>query len=124
MGDAAPRFPATGEDPSGVVRLDRREPRDLTGGSQLFHPVAKSKRRGAPSQGRRTGHRCRGPSVAMTSLALALAAPSPWHPLYAPSRVSVRALWEKFADDGDLTGLKIFLLTAMIFITALLEGGR
>lgn len=60
----------------------------------------------------------------MTSLVLALAAPSPWHPLYASSRVPVRALWEKFADDGDLTGLKIFLLTAMIFITALLEGGR
>ena len=60
----------------------------------------------------------------MMSLALAAAPPSPWRPVYAPSRMSAHALWEKFADDGDLTGLKIFLLTVMIFLTALLEGGR
>lgn len=44
----------------------------------------------------------------MTSLALAVATPSPWLPLHTPSRMSARTLWEKFADDGDLTGLKIF----------------
>ena len=60
----------------------------------------------------------------MTSLALAVAAPSPWRPPYALSRMSPRTLWDKFSDDGALAGLKIFLLTIMIFLTALLEGGR
>lgn len=60
----------------------------------------------------------------MTSLALAAAPPSPWRLPDTPSRLSAHALWEKFRDDGDLTGLKIFLLTVMIFLTALLEGGR
>jgi hypothetical protein len=37
------------------------------------------------------------------------------------SRVRVGGLWDRFADDRDLIGLKIALLVSLIILTAVLE---
>jgi hypothetical protein len=33
---------------------------------------------------------------------------------------SIEALWDRFADDREFTGLKIMLLAGMVILTALL----
>jgi len=83
----------------------------MAAGSKMIPSVARPKRRGVPSQGRRPGQRCRGPSAAIS------------HRGYAPVETVAHEFWERFADDGDLAGLKILLLVGLLVLAALLERG-
>jgi hypothetical protein len=93
--------------------------RNLAMGSKMSPSLARPKRRGAPSHRRRPGWRCRGPSAAMASTA-----PASPRISSAPAPTVFHDLWERFADDGDLAGLKFLLLAAMIVLTALAEWGK
>lgn len=36
-------------------------------------------------------------------------------------KLGIEALWDRFADDREFTGLKVILLAGMVILTALLE---
>ena len=94
-----------------MLRLDWGASLGMAAGSKMIPSVARPKRRGVPSQGRRPGQRCRGPSAAIT------------YGGYAPVETVAHEFRERFAADGDLAGLKLFLLAGLLVLAALLERG-